>query len=76
MSTVAPYIDPKEVSENHTLIAVQTAGINTIHAVALATVIFCDNQGAIALAEDPVNCSKTKHMHTKYTFLRECVGNQ
>ena len=74
--TVAPHVDPEEVSENHALMAAQTIGINATHAVALATVVFCDNQGAIALAKDPTNHSKTKHMHTKYMFLRECVGNQ
>ena len=74
--TIAPHVDPEEVSENHALMAAQTGGMDATHAVALATVIFCDNQGAIALAKDPTNHSKTKHMHTKYMFLRECVGNQ
>ena len=56
--------------------AAQTGGMDTTHAITLATVIFCDNQGAIALAKDPTNHSKTKHMYTKYIFLRECIGNQ
>ena len=73
--TVTPHMDPEEVSENHALIAAQIRGMDTIHAIALVIVIFCDNQGAIALAKDSINYSKTKYMHTKYMFLRECVGN-
>ena len=51
-------------------------GIDAIHAIILAMVIFYNNQGVIALAKDPTNYSKTKYIYTKYMFLRECVGNQ
>ena len=30
----------------------------------------------MALAKDPTNHGKTKHIHTKYMFLREAVNNQ
>jgi len=37
--------------------------------------IFEDNSGAIAMAENPVHYSKTKHIHIKHHFIRECVEN-
>ena len=70
--TVPPYMDPEDITRNHTLLVAQGT---PEHAFAFATVIFYDNQGAIALAKDPTNHGKTKHIYTKYMFLRECVNN-
>lgn len=36
-------------------------------------VIKCDNQSAIALAENPINHSRMKHIDIKYNCLREQV---
>jgi hypothetical protein len=41
-----------------------------------ATVIFEDNQGAIALAENTGYQSRTKHIDIRYHFLREKVRDQ
>jgi hypothetical protein len=35
--------------------------------------IFCDNQGAIALSENPGKHSRTKHIDVRYHFIRERV---
>ena len=39
------------------------------------TVILEDNQGAIAIAKNPVNHSRTKHIDIRYHYIRECVQN-
>ena len=39
-------------------------------------VIYCDNESAIKLAENPVFHARTKHVEVHYHFIREkfCVG--
>jgi hypothetical protein len=39
------------------------------------TTIFEDNQGAIALAENPVDHKRTKHIAIRYHFTREAIAN-
>ncbi|XP_061886352.1 uncharacterized protein LOC133636375 [Entelurus aequoreus] len=41
----------------------------------MSTVILEDNQGAIAIAKNPVNHSRTKHIDFRYHYIRECVQN-
>ena len=36
-------------------------------------VIYCDNQGAIALANNPEHHARTKHIDIQYHFVRNCV---
>jgi hypothetical protein len=38
--------------------------------------MYCDNQGAIALAKNDANHTKTKHIDIHYHFVREVVNNQ
>ena len=38
-----------------------------------ATEIFVDNKSAIALAKNLVYHDRTKHIDTRYHFIRECV---
>ncbi|CAA7014536.1 unnamed protein product [Microthlaspi erraticum] len=38
-------------------------------------VIRIDNQSAIALTRNPVFHGRSKHIHTRYHFIRECVEN-
>ena len=38
--------------------------------------IFEDNQGALALAKNPVHHERSKHIDIKYHFTRECVLNK
>ena len=40
------------------------------------TVIYEDNQGCIAMAKNPVNHERTKHIDIQYNFLRERVENK
>nr|GEZ46752.1 retrovirus-related Pol polyprotein from transposon TNT 1-94 [Tanacetum cinerariifolium] len=37
--------------------------------------LYCDSQSAIALSCNPVQHSRTKHIHTRYHFIKEQVGN-
>ena len=37
--------------------------------------LFTDNQGAIALAKNPVHHKRTKHIDIRYHFIRELVSN-
>ena len=38
-----------------------------------ALTVCCDNEGAEALAKNPSHHSRTKHIHTRYHFVRGCV---
>ena len=40
-----------------------------------STVILEDNQGVIAIAKNPVDHSRTKHIDIRYHYIRECVRN-
>ncbi|GJU60275.1 retrovirus-related pol polyprotein from transposon TNT 1-94 [Tanacetum coccineum] len=37
--------------------------------------LYCDSQSAIAITCNPVQHSKTKHIHTRYHFIKEQVEN-
>ena len=45
------------------------------HEQATATVIFCDNSSAIALSKNSVFHKRTKHINTKFHYIRELVNN-
>jgi len=36
-------------------------------------IIYCDNQGAVALAHNPEHHTRTKHIDIQYHFIRNCV---
>ena len=42
----------------------------------MTSVLHMDNQGAIAIAKNPTNHSKTKHIDIRYHFIRECLSRQ
>lgn len=41
-----------------------------------ATVIYCDNQGAIALAKDPKFHARTKYIGVEHHWIREQIRNE
>lgn len=42
---------------------------------AKATVIFCDNSSTIALSKNSVFHKRTKHINTRFHYIRELVNN-
>lgn len=40
------------------------------------TILYCDNKSAIAIAKNPVNHDRTKHISIKYHFIREAIGKK
>ncbi|KAE8695211.1 hypothetical protein F3Y22_tig00110729pilonHSYRG00019 [Hibiscus syriacus] len=40
-----------------------------------ATILFCDNKSAIAMAENPVQHGRTKHINVKFHSIREAEKN-
>ena len=42
----------------------------------LPTELFCDNKSAIAIAENPVQHGRTKHINVKYHSIREAERNE
>ncbi len=39
-----------------------------------AITLYCDNQGAIALAENPSHHNRSKHIDIQYHFIREAIA--
>nr|GFB38069.1 retrovirus-related Pol polyprotein from transposon TNT 1-94 [Tanacetum cinerariifolium] len=37
--------------------------------------LYCDSHSAIAISSNPVQYSRTKHIHTRYHFIKEHVEN-
>lgn len=42
----------------------------------IATDIFVGNKSAIALGKNPIFHDRSKHIDTKYHFIRECIGKK
>jgi hypothetical protein len=42
--------------------------------VQTATTLFCDNQGAIVISKDPAFHMRTKHIDTRFHFIRETIN--
>jgi len=40
------------------------------------TKIYVDNSSAIALAKNPVFYDKSKHIDTRFHYLRDCIANK
>ena len=51
-----------------------TLGTKVQKDIEIKSTVFEDNNGAIALAHKPGGSSRTKHIHTKYWFFKEHIG--
>jgi hypothetical protein len=50
--------------------------LNELHQPQQTTTLHCDNQGSIALANNPTFHQRTKHIDTQYHFIRDEVERQ
>ena len=41
-----------------------------------ATEIFVDNKSALTLAKNPIFHDQSKHIDTRYHFIRECIARK
>lgn len=41
----------------------------------LATPIYSDNQGCLAIAQDPIGHRRTKHIDVRYHYIRELIAH-
>ena len=41
----------------------------------MKTTVYIDNKSAIALTKNPVFHGRSKHIHKRYHFIRECIEN-
>ena len=51
-------------------------GLNPTDPIPYATIIYCDNQGAIALAKDPRFHPRTKHIRVQHYWIKEQIANE
>jgi hypothetical protein len=50
--------------------------LNPVEQTPYATIIYCDNQGAISLAKDPKFHPRTKHIAIQHHWVREKIADQ
>jgi len=70
----AEYIALSSITQEAVWIRRLLSDINSV--LVGPTVIMEDNQGAIAIANNPVAHSRTKHIDIRYHFVREAVLNK
>ena len=51
-----------------------TSLIFEITGLKLTCYLYCDNQGTIALAKNPIKQQRTKHVDIKYHFIRDEIA--
>ena len=75
-STEAEYMAVSEAAKQAIWIRhfLYSIGKETVYNMA-PTTIYEDNQGAIKLADNPVNHPKTKHIAVRYHAIREHIAN-
>ncbi len=75
--TINAKAPPKIVVNPPDIALISCSGMNNSfdETFALLTVIYADNQGAIALARNPIQHGKSKHIATQWHFTREAVAN-
>ncbi|GKB17713.1 retrovirus-related pol polyprotein from transposon TNT 1-94 [Tanacetum coccineum] len=56
-------------------LTMSTAELKNIKEAGFKIPLYCDSQSAIAISCNPVQHSRTKHIHTRYHFIKEQVEN-
>ena len=71
----AEYIGQTQATKEATWLRSLLGQLNESDSDISATIIHCDNQGAVALAKNPEFHARTKHIDIQHHFVREKVAN-
>jgi Reverse transcriptase (RNA-dependent DNA polymerase) len=71
----AEYAGQTQASKEAVWLRQLLRGLNPADEIPYATIIYCDNQGAIALAKDPRFHPRTKHIGIQHHWIREKIGD-
>ena len=70
----AEYIATSDAAKKAVWIWKFVTELEVVPCIESAVLIFCDNNGAIALAKEPRSHKKSKHIERRYHIIRELVG--
>ena len=73
-TTEAEYIAASDVAKEALWIQKFITELGVIPSIELAIPLFCDNNGAIALAKQQRSHQKSKHIERRYHIIRELIG--
>ena len=73
-TTEAEYIAASDAAKEAVWIRKFTSQLGVVPSVESPIPLFCDNNGAIALAKEPRSHQKSKHIERRYHIIRELVG--
>ena len=70
----AEYIAASDAAKEAVWIRKFVSELGVIPSIESTVPLFCDNNGAIALAKEPRSHQKSKHIERRYHIIRELVG--
>ena len=73
-TTKAEYIAVSDAAKEAVWIRKFITVLGVVPSIKSAVPLFCDNNGAIALAKEPRSHQKSKHIERRYHIIRELVG--
>ena len=73
-TTEAEYIAASDAAKEAVWIRKFVSELGVVPSIESAVPLFCDNNGAIALAKEPRSHQKSKHIERRYHVIRELVG--
>ena len=73
-TTEAEYIAASDTAKEVVWIQKFVTELGVVPSIESAVSLFCDNNGAIALAKEPRSHKKSKHIERRYHIIRELIG--
>ena len=70
----AEYVAATDAAKEAIWIRKFTSQLGVVPSVESPIPLFCDNNGAIALAKEPRSHQKSKHIKRRYHVIRELIG--
>ncbi|KAJ9557107.1 LOW QUALITY PROTEIN: hypothetical protein OSB04_011721 [Centaurea solstitialis] len=74
-TTKAEYIAASDAVKEAVWMKKFIKDLGVVPSIELPIEIFCDNEGAVALAQEPRSHKRTRHIHRKYHYIREVVAS-